>query len=111
VTGYVVVTFGGPSGACDLSHCPMTAYGPFPTSSEARKFAGTFPEWTRPHVVSVENPTDDDDAPSRRAIAGDARHLLVCRRVAYRVRRATWPYLHERPPVIGSCPMEEGPLH
>lgn len=55
LTSYVVVIFGGPAeGWCDLNHCPMTAYGPFPNSDAAHTFADTLPAGFQPHILMLE---------------------------------------------------------
>lgn len=56
--GYVVVAFGsGPSeGWCELSHCPMEAFGPFATNDEAKAFAATLPEWQQAHTLWLATP-------------------------------------------------------
>lgn len=57
IGGYIVVTFGGAAdGWCTLSHCPMSAYGPFATNDKAQAFMGTLPEWQQPHALLLHNP-------------------------------------------------------
>jgi hypothetical protein len=51
--GHIVVTFGG-TGDCPLSHCPMSSYGPFPTSQAAREFADRLPAWQVPHILRLD---------------------------------------------------------
>ncbi len=51
----VVVVFGmGPAdGWCKLSHCPMSAHGPY-TRAEARKVADSLADWMQPHILALD---------------------------------------------------------
>lgn len=71
----IVVTFGGPAaGWCELSHCPMEAFGPFPTSEEAHTFADTLPGWQQPHVLSLTAPDQAITADGHR---GEPPHVAA----------------------------------
>jgi hypothetical protein len=42
--------------------CVMELRGPFETREEADTFAGQWPDWTAPHIMSMR-PPDGDEAP------------------------------------------------
>lgn len=56
--GWVVVGLSRPCQDDEGLDCVCWVHGPFPSSREAREYAGKTPEGFRPHIMLVDTPMD-----------------------------------------------------